>query len=157
MTEMIFTFAETVEEKLKSLLRGKLGFEPEIKRTENGKPYIEGNPLFFSIAHSGERAVIALSDKPVGVDMEIFKKRTRESLIKRYSERERAEICTEEDFLRHWTAREAYIKLYGLTLAREYKKLEFFGGELYFEGKRANCAFDFYRLGYGVAALCEEI
>ena len=36
----------------------------------NGKPYIEGNPFFFSLAHSGKYVVCAISDSPVGVDIE---------------------------------------------------------------------------------------
>ena len=36
-----------------------------LARTENGKPYIDGNPLYFSLSHSGKHGVIAVCDKPV--------------------------------------------------------------------------------------------
>ena len=36
----------------------------------NGKPYAEGNPFYFSLSHSGDYAVCAISDSPVGVDIE---------------------------------------------------------------------------------------
>ena len=47
---------------------GKAPCEIIICREENGKPYAaEG---YFSISHSGERVVCAVSENPVGVDVE---------------------------------------------------------------------------------------
>ena len=44
---------------------------PKILLTEYGKPYIGGAKDFhFSISHSGHLVVIAVSDSPVGIDIE---------------------------------------------------------------------------------------
>ena len=44
--------------------------ELSLRVGKNGKPYIEGDPFYFSLAHSGDYAVCAISDSPVGVDIE---------------------------------------------------------------------------------------
>ncbi|MDY3845626.1 MAG: 4'-phosphopantetheinyl transferase superfamily protein [Eubacteriales bacterium] len=41
-----------------------------IKRNENGKPYFEHNDLFFSISHSGNIVMAALSEKEIGADVQ---------------------------------------------------------------------------------------
>ena len=44
---------------------------PEIACAEGGKPYFKDHPeLYFNLSHSGEFALCALSDAPVGVDIE---------------------------------------------------------------------------------------
>ena len=44
--------------------------ESDIVTAENGKPYIKGNPVYFSISHCDGLAVSVLSTAPVGVDCE---------------------------------------------------------------------------------------
>ena len=49
------------------------GVEPpsKIARTAKGKPYFPDRPdLHFSISHTGELSLCALSDRPVGADIE---------------------------------------------------------------------------------------
>ena len=44
--------------------------DSDIKLLPSGKPYIEGNPIYFSLSHSGEYAVCITENKPVGVDIQ---------------------------------------------------------------------------------------
>ncbi|MDE7439905.1 MAG: 4'-phosphopantetheinyl transferase superfamily protein [Clostridia bacterium] len=134
MIELYRTQNERVYEKLKSLLNT----DREIKKTENGKPYIDG--FHFSVTHTANTALIAIGDNPIGVDAEKITPRKINSILKRLTERERAEIC--EDivrFLKNWVVKEAYIKMLGGTLAHDLKRLEYFGGELLCDGKKPNC------------------
>lgn len=39
--------------------------------SKNEKPYFPDNEVFFSLAHCGDYAVCAVSDVPVGVDIEL--------------------------------------------------------------------------------------
>ena len=154
MTELYSIKNEDVYKKLRNILKTRTDVYYEIKRTENGKPFIEGNPLFFSIAHSGKCALIAVSDNPVGVDLEILRGKEHTAILKSFTEREKSEIKNENDFLRHWTAREAFVKMHGAKLWEYVKSLEFFGGEIYFDGIRQNCELKTYIFPSGIAALC---
>ena len=156
MTELYFLSAEGVHDSLHKLLSSRLGAEIKIEKTANGKPYISGNPAYFSLSHSEDRAAIALSDTPVGVDLEVFRGRERKSVISRFSEREQTEISSERDFLKHWTAREAFIKLNDCSLAHMLGRMEFFGGEIYLDGQRQSVKIRHYYLDYGVAAVCQN-
>lgn len=152
----IYACINDVHEKLNGILAKKLDGPFKILKTGNGKPFIEGNPVHFSLSHSGEKGIIAVSDKPVGIDLEIFRDRIRNNIIKRFSEREQAEILDERDFLAHWTAREAYVKLYGHTLAKTWRRIEFFGGKIYFDGQPQNIKLCHYYFPFGVTAICSE-
>ena len=44
---------------------------PEILHAENGKPYFEGLPCHFSVSHSGNLALIGISDGEIGVDIQL--------------------------------------------------------------------------------------
>lgn len=127
MNKLFITKAEGVYDKLDKILNGLLGYSPEILRTENGKPYIDGDPLYFSISHSGKYGIIAVCDKPVGCDLEIFKDKSHSLLISGFPEAEQAEITDEKQFLMHWTAREAFIKMKGGTIAKDMKNTSYSG------------------------------
>lgn len=156
MTEIYLAKADGVYEKLEKILYGITGCRKEILRTENGKPYIEGNAVFFSLSHSGTHAVIALNEKPVGVDLEIFKNKTHPLLISKFSEKEQCEITDERTFLEHWTAKEAFIKMKGGTIAEYLKRLEYADGKIFVDGKEQNCNICAYILDYGIFSVCTE-
>lgn len=44
-----------------------------IDTKKSGKPYAVGFPVEFSISHSGKFVVCAVSDKPIGVDIELVR------------------------------------------------------------------------------------
>ena len=154
MLEIYFTEACSVNEKLNELLSGRIPFPFKISKTENGKPYIEGNPLFFSVSHSKSKAIIALCDKPVGVDMEVITDRKYNAVISRLCAEETDEIKTLTDFLKHWTVREAYIKMSGYTIAEKFKLLKYVNGKLYDEKKEAGCEITVKTGGEYVYAVC---
>lgn len=156
MIEIFCVPKEDAERRLNALLSRHIPAPFEILRTENGKPYVEGNPVYFSVSHSGDRAVIAISRSGVGIDLENFTKKIRQSVLSRFPARERAEIFDEKDFLQHWTAREAYIKFLGLTLAKMWKHVEFYGGKIFVDGEMQEVKIRFYEFYYGIAALCSE-
>lgn len=129
----------------------------EIKRTANGKPYIEGNPVYFSLSHSGNKAVVAICDKPVGVDCEIIRERKIKGVLSRFTERERDEINVDTvRFLYNWTAKEAFIKMKGGTLANDLKRLEYCESKLYAGGKLQNCTLETQTIGNLIITVCTE-
>ncbi len=156
MLEVYLTENESVHEKAKILIARHICGSFEVKTTENGKPYIEGNPLYFSVSHSRTVAVIALSDSPVGVDTEIFTNRKFESVLNRFTTSEKVEINGDfTAFLKNWTVKEAFIKMNGGTLATDLKKLEFVDGKLYCDGKLQCSAISVLSLkNRGICSIC---
>ena len=101
----------------------------EISRTENGKPFLKNCPLFFSVSHTQDNLFIAFSDTNVGIDAEPFNRTTDYlSIVKKFPMEERAEICSQEDFLHHWTAKESAIKWLGGKLSQNLFVLAFIDG-----------------------------
>lgn len=127
-----------------------------ILRTPDGKPYIAGNPVYFSVSHSGDLCVITLSRYAIGVDCELERGKTRERIIKSFSEEEQAEIKNERSFLEHWTVREAYTKLSGGQIVKMLKKLKFVGGKLYADGEAVEYSISFLNTEGAVICVCSE-
>ena len=79
---------------------------------------------YFNLSHSGEYVVLAVSDRPVGIDIE-YKKRNFDSVAKRcfckseYNDNLKAAALEdrEQRFLQYWTMKEAFIKHSGEGLS----------------------------------------
>lgn len=89
------------------------------KYNEHGKPYIEGAP-YFSISHCKAGIAVAVSDEPVGIDIEGIR-HAEDDLIKRVcSAREQQTIAESADpdraFTRLWTQKEAVVKAQGVGI-----------------------------------------
>lgn len=94
---------------------------------ESGKPYLENYPeLYFSLSHSEDYVVCAISDKEIGVDIQKEKDNPLERVVARFfSTKENIiyqNLSSNEEkrswFYRTWSAKEAYIKLTGKGLGQ---------------------------------------
>lgn len=104
----------------------------EILRTEHGKPYVDGE-TYFSVTHTKNRLYIAFSDQEIGLDAESLSRTPcYESIIKKFTTAEQAEIDCAETFLKHWVAKESAVKYLGGTLAMDLYKLEYARGRLFY-------------------------
>lgn len=88
------------------------------RNTKNGKPYAEGLDIHFSLSHSGSMAVCAVSDRPVGIDVEKNKPVHLGVVKKCFTKAEQRYVLagkekTQERFLEIWTKKEAYVKMMG--------------------------------------------
>lgn len=91
---------------------------------KQGKPELDYKTmgidcLYFNMSHSGDYVVVAVSDQPVGIDIE-HKTRNYENIAKRcFCEEEYRDIMSipikeqPRRFLEIWTMKEAYIKWKG--------------------------------------------
>ena len=78
----------------------------------HGKPFFLSNRVFFSLSHSRGVCAAALSDRPVGVDVERCRPFFRPKLVeKSLSEEEKAVF--DGDFTRIWCRKESVAKLTG--------------------------------------------
>lgn len=88
--------------------------------SKNEKPYFPDNEVFFSLAHCGDYAVCAVSDVPVGVDIELPRVGGAR-LAKRFFQPDEAALVyaaddPDREFCRLWTLKESYIKYADLRL-----------------------------------------
>ena len=83
--------------------------------SKNEKPYFPDNEVFFSLAHCGDYAVCAVSDVPVGVDIELPRVGGAR-LAKRFFQPDEAALVYDREFCRLWTLKESYIKYADLRL-----------------------------------------
>ena len=80
----------------------------------HGKPKFFSHPeIFLNISHSGKYVACAVSDRPVGIDIEGGRKASI-SLAERFFDKSEADWIKEQDtderFFRIWTLKEAYGK-----------------------------------------------
>ena len=118
----------TVRKVLSEILK-KDEKEIEIKRSGNGKPFVENENIFFSVAHSENLVTVAFDDKNLGVDCEKIKNINLKTLDVAFTDDEKAFVLKDlttsdiprEDTLARfytvWTAKEARIKFLGSNMA----------------------------------------
>ena len=92
----------------------------EISRGEGGKPRIAGGPE-FSLSHSGERVLCALSDEAVGADIQQLRP-CDPALVRRFFTAEEGAWLEEQRerdlaFSLLWSLKESYVKLLGSGIA----------------------------------------
>ena len=97
-----------------SLLLRAAGIEPPFACGEHGKPYIPGGP-HFSLTHSGTLAALAVSETPVGLDIEKIAPVRRALTIE---ERDYMKADPERRFAYLWTRKEAVLKCTGAGLSQ---------------------------------------
>jgi phosphopantetheinyl transferase len=98
-----------------------------IARDANGAPRVTSarEPIFVSLASRGELVAIGISDRPVGIDVEVIDAVAPEPAWNILHPRERGWLSSQsgeeqtENFLALWCAKEAYLKAIGLGLRRE--------------------------------------
>lgn len=115
--------------KMIKRLYGRDSFE--IKYNPNGKPLCDF--CFFGISHSGDFAAAAVSDKPIGIDIQVplgFKKREKYMLFSPAENEFVNAENSENRFYTLWTRKEAYIKAEGGILSDTAKISLVCGGEL---------------------------
>ena len=113
MIKLYYTFSPVKsDEFIRQVLykfSGKTDFN--IKRTENGKPYVDED-VFFSLSHSGEITVCAVSDENVGADAEKVRSiKNKEKILRKFMSEDC--VLSDEDFFKKWTSFESRVKFFG--------------------------------------------
>lgn len=112
---------------LRRLISEELKVQSEsicIENLSSGKPVAKvlGREFFVSISHSGDFVACALSDTPVGIDLEATREIKPDFIKRALSEEEYSFVKESVEgeqraFLEIWTAKEAYLKLTGEGLS----------------------------------------
>ncbi len=127
------------------------GAASRILRTPNGKPYLEQGECEFSLTHTEGLIAVAVGGQRVGLDAECRKPRKIEALRSRLTAAER-----EEDFFELWTAKEAYVKYVGGTLAEYLPVLEYKKGALFYREAPIDVQLRHFELNGCTLCLCTE-
>lgn len=120
------------QEQLALILKENYGLSNQtIIEDSGGKPRLQSGEMYFNISHSRNTLVIAVADTEVGVDIEFFDRRISDR-VKNYclSEDEQKSAPYENvEFLKIWTAKESYLKLYGTGLRQAMKEFSVINDE----------------------------
>ena len=96
----------------------------EFLYNEYGAPYLQDGP-YFSISHCKAGIAVAVSDKPIGIDIEAVREPKEGLVCKTMNEAECDTIMedTAKDwaFIRLWTQKEAYLKMKGTGIISDLK------------------------------------
>ena len=91
---------------------------PEILRDDMGKPYFKDAVMHFNVSHSGEYLAIAISESPVGVDIQETKN-IKDGMYRKVVQPEERSLIgadRQNDFLRLWALKESFVKAEGKGL-----------------------------------------
>ena len=113
---------------LKKALREEYGLteNPLFEYGPHGKPFIIGHPeIHFSLSHCREVVACAVSDRPVGIDVESVRRYKEDVVRYAMNEQEQQQIADAERpdvaFIRLWTMKEARLKLTGEGITNDLK------------------------------------
>ncbi len=106
----------------------------EFDKSEFGKPFAVGIDVHFSISHSGDVVLCAVSEKEIGADIEKIRS-IRLDAAKKFSGENELKYINENQngFFEIWTLKEAYFKCIGTGLGSDIKKVCFTKAENGFE------------------------
>ena len=144
---------------------GEHGFNPnDVKVNAYGKPEIEG--LHFNLSHSGNFVVCAVSDHPVGCDIERLREAPRKVSNRFFSEHEKQWLESlggvefDHAFFRLWTMKESYVKMVGVGMRLPFHAFEIRMDEsvsVYREGEKQQCFLQEYEVpGYRLTVCARE-
>lgn len=116
---------------------------------KHGKPYIENNKaLHFNISHSRKMLMMAVSSRPVGVDVEqIANRSSMQKTVNRYfadSEKSLYNLAADDQkhvFYSIWTAKEALLKASGKGISVNLAEIS---AELGYEWRNVECGQNFF-------------
>lgn len=97
----------------------------QLQKDTNGKPFVKDLGVEFNISHSGKYVICAISDKPIGVDIEqireldlsISKKFCNDKELKYIFDGSISKKESIKRFFEIWTFKEAYLKMLGVGLS----------------------------------------
>jgi len=121
-----------------------------IEPDDHGRPTLPGTGMSCSISHCGDAVVVAIANRPIGVDVQDLPDSMPRGWVELLTNEELAATQPDEDlsFLRGWTRLEAVTKMMGLGLAapKSSRHLE-----------RADGTVSWYRLADGGCAQCTAL
>ena len=94
-----------------------------ILKDDKGKPYFKNVPLFFNLSHSNKYWALAISDQPIGIDIQNKLNNKAIAIAKRFFHPQEANLISEHEelFFEVWSAKESYVKYHGWGIDDHFK------------------------------------
>ncbi len=132
----------------------------ELSYGKNKKPYLKGNPLYFNLSHTKDKAVCAFSKREVGCDVENigeYKKR----IAKRFFTENEFRLLEESenpetDFFRLWVLKESALKKSGEGITAGLSTVDFSENLRKNSFKNYNSYFTVFSLEGAFLSVCAE-
>ncbi len=103
-------------------------YRKSLKVSEYGKPYLEGEDIYFNISHSFNIAVIAVSKLNLGLDIEKIRPYDLRLIDRVICKDGRNELLSNPNdnslFYKYWTAKESIIKYDGKGLRIDLQSID---------------------------------
>ena len=137
--------------------------EIEFDFGEHGKPFVINGRVHYNISHCQNYVVLAVSEQPIGVDIEIVREFSALLAQKKFTEQEVEYIAAagregrsmQQAFYEIWTAKEAYLKFTGAGISGGLNALTLTAqnGRLYPENRAITLTYDQSILGAVIAVV----
>ena len=131
---------------------------------EHGKPKVEG--LEFSLSHSGNLVLCAVSEEPVGCDIERLREAPKGVAERYFSDAEQAYLSHfsadehDREFFRIWTMKDSYVKMTGEGLRVSFEAYEIAmedtGARVIRHGEMQSCYLSTMELEGHIMSICAE-
>lgn len=124
-----------------------------------GKPYAQNLPVYFSISHSADAVICAVSGKEIGIDTEKIKSFNPNAAEKFATKKELEYISSAQNgFFEIWTLKEAYFKCKSTGLGADIKNVSFeiLPNRIICSDSRYECSFIDTEDDY-ICSVCKEL
>lgn len=113
--------------------------DARISKTVLGKPYLADYPgVQFNLSHSGPWGACAVSEAPVGVDVELVRPMRQNVAGRFFTSTEQQFLARqprpEQEFFRLWTRKESFLKALGKGLTLPMNRFSVLEDVLYWDG-----------------------
>lgn len=102
-------------------------YRNKVKISEHGKPYLEGEKIYFNISHSFSIATMAVSELNLGLDIEKIRPFDLRLINRGICESDRDKLLSSKEnyslFYKYWTAKESIIKYDGRGFGIDLKSI----------------------------------
>jgi 4'-phosphopantetheinyl transferase len=126
----------------------------DLKYSKYGKAYISTSQnIYFNLSHSGKMVACAISDREVGVDVELIDPTIDLNIAKNYFFNSEYEGIMKsqnqpDEFFRYWVLKESYMKYTGLGFNLDLDSFEIIlGDEIKLKNDEDNIKFSLFDVG----------
>lgn len=131
-----------------------------VEYTDEGKPYLKENELYFNISHSNKYVLLSVSTSEIGCDVQIFSA-YNERVAKRFYHKNELDFLSlscnkDKDFIKLWVLKESILKNTGKGISGGLDTFDFSPYILCNDFSAFGYHFNVFELSDAYIAVCSE-